>query len=607
MNKAVMIALLFCLTSLTGCLGGDDLPQLEEIKEDEQIEPVGVNDLTNISADLDSLEDEINNFLKDFEVLQNDVEELHMSQNSSSTDIMEMNAKLSNLDKDLNHINGEMSKMSRHLDNFTGDVHNNFDNLSADINELHDHLDEVTSHMEQMQNEMDNLTIMHLMDENQRHVFNKMMLIAHLKENDAVNMNLSEADLSGADLSGVDFGGADLSHANLDGARFVGNNFSHAKLDNSHANGAYFRLVNFEEASVQNAHWNAVEIVDSNLGHAKFIGTEMHNCIIYDTSLVGSSFDRVKANDCYFYLVDGEESSWKGASLDHSTFEVSTFNNADFSKITDGPSTRMVGVTYASVSFIEATFAYADMSHSTMEVSSKLPSGFLNVMSAGGLYFQNCYDNNDDGDNYDCYSYGNYEDRLDYSRDQELIENYDGWTYSNNRYINCVDFMSADLNNTKLDNSKICVTQLPEGYYRSMGSSSDYEETYTAELFPVNARFVDTQFRRADMTNVHFGGSMSDWPSGDTPAGGSSGGQYNLTSGCYRIELSCMDLSGAALTLADLSDSHFDYADLSGADFSGSSAAGISWGHAMWNETNWTDSSEINGRGDPNEWESNDD
>ena len=76
---------------------------------------------------------------------------------------------------------------------------------------------------------------------------------------------------------------------------------------------------------------------------------------------------------------------------------------------------------------------------------------------------------------------------------------------------------------------------------------------------------------------------------------------------CIRDRLSCMNFRGAALTLADLSDSHFDYADLSGADFSGSSAAGVAWGHAMWNETNWTDSSEITGRGDPNEWDSNDD
>ena len=179
------------------------------------------------------------------------------------------------------------------------------------------------------------------------------------------------------------------------------------------------------------------------------------------------------------------------------------------------------------------------------------------------------------------------------------------YTYDNSRYVNCVDFLSADLNNTKLDNSKICVTQLPEGYYRSF--YSDYEEKYTAEPFPVNARFVDTQFRRADMTNVHFGGSMSDWDSGDSTTDGDNGGQYNFTAGCYRLELSCMNFGGAALTLADLSDSHFDYADLSGADFSGSSAAGVAWGHVMWNETNWTDSSEIAGRGDPNQWESNDD
>jgi uncharacterized protein YjbI with pentapeptide repeats len=438
------------------------------------------------------------------------------------------------------------------------------------------------------------------MDENQRHVFNKMMLIQHLKENDAVNMNLSEADLSGADLSGVDFSGADLSHANLDGARFVGNNFSHAKLDQSHANGAYFRLVNFEQASVQNAFWNAVEITDSGLGHAKFIGTEMHNCIIYDTSLVGSSFDRVKANDCHFYLVDGEESSWKGASLDHSTFEVSTFNNADFSKIIDGPSTKMVGVTYASASFIEATFAFADMSHSTMEVSSNLPLNFLNVMRAGGSYFQNCIDNNGDGDNDDCY-YG--DDTFDNSLDQEWKnEDYDIWVSDAFRYINCVDFMGADLNNTKLDNSKICVTQLPEGYWEYYNNMNDdfTAETFTSEFYPINARFEDTQFRRADMTNVHFGGSMSDWDSGET---WSRGDRYNLTSGCYRVELSCMNFKGAALTLADLSNSQFDYADLSNADFSGSSAAGVVWGHALWQDTNWTDSSAITGRGNPSNWD----
>ena len=376
-------------------------------------------------------------------------------------------------------------------------------------------------------------------------------------------------------------------------------------MDNSHANGAYFRLVDFDAASVINSHWNAVEIVDSDVENAKFHSTEMHNCIIHHTSLVESNFDRVKANDCYFYFVEGDHSSWKGASLDHSTFEVSSFNRADFSKVADGPSTKMVGVTYASVSFIEATFAFADMSHSTMEVSSNLPSGFLHAMNAGGLYWRNCIDANGDGDNYDCGYYGEYEDNYDYSRDQEY--EYYMWAEIQHRYINCVDFASADLNNTKLDHSEICVTQFPEGFWECYGCEDGrHTRLSSSEFQPINARFEDTQFRRADMTNVHFGGSMFTFLDDGTP-GATGSSEWNGTAGCYSMEISCMNLRGAALTLADLSDSHFDYADLSGADFSGSSAAGVSWGHAMWNKTNWTDSSEIKGRGDPNEWDSDDD
>ena len=173
------------------------------------------------------------------------------------------------------------------------------------------------------------------------------------------------------------------------------------------------------------------------------------------------------------------------------------------------------------------------------------------------------------------------------------------------RYINCVDFASADLNNTKLDHSEICVTQFPEGFWECYGCEDGrHTRLSSSEFQPINARFEDTQFRRADMTNVHFGGSMFTFLD-DGSATGSS--EWNGTAGCYSMEISCMNLRGAALTLADLSDSHFDYADLSGADFSGSSAAGVYWGHAMWNKTNWTDSSEIKGRGDPNEWDSDDD
>ncbi|MDG1545168.1 MAG: pentapeptide repeat-containing protein [Candidatus Poseidoniia archaeon] len=595
MNKAVIVALLFCVTSFTGCIGGDNSTDLEVLKEEEQIEPVGQNDLSNVSKDLETLQSKVDEFLNDFNSLKSSQEVMNSSLSNMigdlETDLLILELDLKSISNDLDHLHDDMDEM--------GEIKKDQFLLQLEVSNMSNDLAELVNGLNQ-------LTLMSLMDENERHVFMKMLMVQRIKEEGASNLNLTGADLSGQDLSGVDFSDADLSHANLDGARFVGNNFSGAKLDHSHANGAYFRLVNFEATSVSNSHWNAVEIVDSSIENSKFDNTEMHNCIIHHTSLIGSNFDRVKANDCYFYFVEGQESSWKGASLDHSTFEVSNFDESDFSKIVDGPSTKMVGVTYASVSFIEATFAFADMSHSTMEVSSNLPSGFLSVMKAGGNDFRNCIDNNDDGDNYDCYS---QEDNYDQSRDQEWVEEYNMYSFDNYRYVNCVDFMSADLNNTKLDNSKICVTQLPEGYNLYPGdmyNQQGNEQFHTSEFYPTNARFVDTQFRRADMTNVHFGGSTLGWDTESGPGDSTYnlGWQFNATSGCYRLELSCMNLRGAALTLADLSNSHFDYADLSGADFSGSSAAGVAWGHAMWHETNWTDSSEISGRGDPNNWES---
>ena len=58
--------------------------------------------------------------------------------------------------------------------------------------------------------------------------------------------------------------------------------------------------------------------------------------------------------------------------------------------------------------------------------------------------------------------------------------------FDNSRYVNCVDFMSADLNNTKLDNSKICVTQLPEGYYYYFNwmNNEEAERFRTSEFYP---------------------------------------------------------------------------------------------------------------------------
>ncbi|MDC0243463.1 pentapeptide repeat-containing protein [Marine Group III euryarchaeote] len=548
MNKAVIVALLFCVTSFTGCIGGDNSTDLEVLKEEEQIEPVGTDDLTNISADLESLESELSTFLQNFETLQDDLEQLHMShnslENSSKEDAILLSNRLESLEAELHHL-------EEYLDNFTVDVHHNFDNFSAEVNELHEHLDDITNHMEQMQNQMNNLTLMHLMDENQRHVFNKMLLIQHLKENDAINMNLSEVDLSGADLSGVNFAGADLSHANLDGARFVGNNFSHAKLDQSHANGAYFRLVHFDRASVQNAFWNAVEIRDSVLGPTKFIGTEMHNCIISDSDLTHSDFSKVKANDCQFEFLDAAHSVWSSASLDHSTLMSSNFDETDFSS-SSNEQTSLVGVTYQGMSFRDSKFTYADMSHSTMTGGMMFGDDDRYIQKLETYYCP--YD--DDG-NWD--SECGVAD-LEFSYDTDGVQLYDHH-YS---FVSCVDFFNADMNNTILNDSDIC-----SGW--------------------AAANFENAQFRRADMTNTDFGVISSPGHS-----------LSNESSGCYN---GCMMFKNTAFSLADLSGSNFMSAVFFDADFGGSSVGNVDWSNAMWKDTVWTNGDTINGRGNPSNWD----
>ena len=586
MNKAVMIAVLFCLTSLTGCIG-DDSTNLEELKEeDQQIEPVGENDLSNISKELDALEVEVNKFLEDFNQLKASQTEMQASDDTMSAMMDQLEARINMLETDMQNLN--IIRLEEKDDELQSSIESTTQKVSALESQLSSFQQELTA----LRDSFNDLTIMSLMDENERAVFHKMKLLHDLRENGAVNRDLTEADLSGSDLSGISFVGADLSHANLDGARFVGNNFTGANMDNSHANGAYFRGANFEAASVVGAYWNAVEIIDSNMADAKFAETEMHNCIILESDLSNSNFERVNANDCYFFHVNGDSSIWKGASLDHSEFELSSFNDADFSRHGESTSSRLVGITYASVSFVGATFAYADMSHSTMEISPLAIASDSPVMQARGVYAMMCKTTTSDGW---CTEYHEGLD-VEFKDESELNDGEMIRIYDHARVLNCVDFMNADLNNTKLDNSVICITPIPE----MTGGSANTDVTVSLQNNPINARFENAQFRRADLTNVHFGGSPegvyivegNDWYS-------------NATSGCHAM-VSCMNFKNTAFSLADLSDSYFDYVDLSDSDFAGSSVGRVVWGHALWMDSTWTDSSTISGRGDPNNWDSDD-
>ena len=582
MNKAVIIVMLFCVSSFTGCIGGNESSGLEVLDQDEQIEPVGENDLSNISKELDELEAEVNTFLEEFNQFKVSQASLEANDESMITLMEQLEEKISILEIDIQ--NFDVTRLEDRDDA----LQNSVDATSQIVSLLESQLSSLQQDFEVIENILNDLTIMSLMDDTERAVFTKMKLLQDLRDNGAVNRDLAQTDLSGSDLSDINFAGADLSGANLDGARFVGNNFSGANLDGSHANGAYFRNAEFEDASVVGAHWNEVEIVGSDMSSSIFTETEMHDCIILNSDLSFSNFEKVNANDCQFTHVYGESSVWKGSSLDHSEFEISAFDNADFSKHGESTSTRLVGVTYAAVSFVGATFAYADMSYSTMEVSPLAIASDSPIMQAAGVRAVMCIQ--EDPDHNWCEEW-DYSLDTEFKDESEMNDNDQFDIIYHSRALNCVDFMNADLNNTKLDNSDICIVPIPEvSVFGSMES-----EILMANQIPVNARFENAQFRRADLTNVQFGGS---------PTGVFTANPYgNASSGCIGFA-SCLNFRNTAFSLADLSDSYFDYVDLTNSDFAGSSVGRVVWGHALWMDSTWTDSSTISGRGDPNNWDS---
>ena len=101
MNKAVIIVMLFCVSSFTGCIGGDESSDLEVLDQDEQIEPVGENNLSNISKELDELEAEVNTFLEEFNQFKVSQASLEANDESMITLMEQLEEKISILEIDI--------------------------------------------------------------------------------------------------------------------------------------------------------------------------------------------------------------------------------------------------------------------------------------------------------------------------------------------------------------------------------------------------------------------------------------------------------------------------------------------------------------------------
>ena len=553
MNKSVMIAVLFCLTSFTGCLGGDDLEKIEEIQEEEKIEPVGENDLSNVSKELESLKKEVDQFLADYKALQSEVNSNHNSIDLNATNLSELNDRFGKLNDRLAYLEKDYFSFEQ---NVREELEKELSNVTSELNQIQGFLSQATAMRENLKSSLDNLTIMHLMDDNQKASFHKMVLIDIIKRNGVENIDLREADLSGSDLSGVDFSNADLSGAKLHGSRFVGTTFANAKLDNTTAAASYFRLCDFEGALVRGGNWAAVEMERVTLENANFHGTNMEFSTFSDVDASNATFDKANLENSEFEIY-APSSSWKGVNFDDSTITLSVFVKADFSTEQIEKHTTMRNVEFSSVVFDGAKLAYTDMSnihisaHSDVLVSDRpMMSVYSNPVTtyylSGGAERMDIEANSSN-------KYRNYSSQLHVD-------------------INCASFRFVDFNNTRLDDAKIC---------------TDYGETAT---------FNGSHFRRADMNRVTFGSpshSSDDWI---------------IPSGClhirneFRLMETCISLENTKFSQAIL-DNSFIHASVAGASMAGISVGGVNWDNTLWHDTIWVNSDVITGRGNPKNWD----
>ena len=147
MSKAVIIVMLFCVSSFTGCIGGDESSDLEVLDENEQVEPVGQNDLSNVSKDLETLQTKVDEFLNDFNSLKSSQEVMNSSLSNMigdlETDLLVLELDLKSFSNDLDHLHDDMDEMGEiKKDQFLLQLE--VSNMSNDLAELVNELNQLT-------------------------------------------------------------------------------------------------------------------------------------------------------------------------------------------------------------------------------------------------------------------------------------------------------------------------------------------------------------------------------------------------------------------------------------------------------------------------------
>ena len=156
MNKAVIIALLLCVTTFTGCIEGDDATST-----DNQLDPVSNLDeeelsqrfanLTasyeNLAADLSTLAANYDEALSQNIELQNDIKDLEVELAVANTHNEMMNSTIAEQEQELSNLRDQLEVSNSYLDM----AHESFENLNSSFNSLKQELDNYRSDLESLQ------------------------------------------------------------------------------------------------------------------------------------------------------------------------------------------------------------------------------------------------------------------------------------------------------------------------------------------------------------------------------------------------------------------------------------------------------------------------
>ena len=158
MNKAVIVALLLCVTTFTGCIDGEDTSSTDEILDpvsnlDEEELSQRFANLTasyeNLAADLSTLAANYETALTKNIELQNDIKDLEVEIAVTNTHNEVMNSTIADQEQELSNLRDELETSNSHLDM----AHDSFENLNSSFNSLEDDFNAYKFDLESLQSE----------------------------------------------------------------------------------------------------------------------------------------------------------------------------------------------------------------------------------------------------------------------------------------------------------------------------------------------------------------------------------------------------------------------------------------------------------------------